>query len=53
MQRISAPESAAARARRFVAEARANAAKATTINSLKAEVVRLTETIEFLLDRQD
>lgn len=53
MQRITAPESTEARARRTAAEARTRAAAATTINSLKAEVVRLAETIEFLLDRQD
>lgn len=52
MQRINAPESTEARARRLAAEARANAAKATTITSLKAEVAKLTEVVEFLLDER-
>lgn len=47
-----AAKQAEANARRVAAEARANAAKATTINSLKAEVVKLAEAVEFLLDRQ-
>lgn len=49
---ITAPESAEVRARRLAAEARTRATSATTINSLKAEVVRLAEVVELLLDRQ-